>query len=88
MANNHPSVEDEHSHHHMRNTRVLQLPQNMQICFDEDDDEYVHEEERSDIIEENEEEGKEVIDDEDEDVDRLFVDTDEKLNTTAADEYF
>ena len=70
----------------MRNTKVLQLPRNMQICFDdEDDDEGVDygQEERSDIIEE---EYVQKEEEEDEDVDRLFVNTDEKINTSP--EYF
>ena len=77
----------------MRNTRVLQLPQNMQICFDEYDQE-AYEEERSEILEEgedvdDEEEEKkgEEEEEDDADVDRLFYDTDEKLNNTS-EEYF
>jgi hypothetical protein len=66
----------------------------MQICFDEYDQEAYEEEERSEILEEGED-----VDDEDEekkggedeeedaDVDRLFYDTDEKLNNTS-EEYF
>ena len=59
----------------------------MQICFDD----YDQEDERSDIVDADDnceirEENKECPDDEE--VDRLFVDTDEKLNTTAAEEYF
>jgi hypothetical protein len=75
----------------VRNARVLQLPQKMQICFDEYDQEAYEEEEeeRSEIIEEGEdvEEEEEKGVDEDEDVDRLFYDTDEKLNNTS-EEYF
>lgn len=71
---------------------MLQLPQKMQICFDEYDQEAYEEEEeeeRSEIIEEGEdvEEEEEKGVDEDEDVDRLFYDTDEKLNNTS-EEYF
>ena len=73
---------------------MLQLPQKMQICFDEYDQEAYEEEEeeRSEIIEEGEdveeeEEEKKGLDEEDEDVDRLFYDTDEKLNNTS-EEYF
>ena len=68
----------------------------MQICFDEYDQEAYEEEEeeRSEILEE----GEDVDDEEeekkggeegedDEDVDRLFYDTDEKLNNTS-EEYF
>ena len=67
----------------------------MQICFDEYDQD-AYEEERSEILEEgedvdDEEEekkgGEEEEDDEDADVDRLFYDTDEKLNNTS-EEYF
>jgi hypothetical protein len=57
----------------------------MQICFDdEDDDEGVDygQEERSDIIEEEYVQKEE----EDEDVDRLFVNTDEKINNSP--DYF
>ncbi len=76
---------------HVRNARVLQLPQNMQICFDEYDQEA--DEERSDIQEEGEDDDEEEEkkggeeEDEDADVDRLFYDTDEKLNNTS-EEYF
>ena len=66
----------------------------MQICFDEYDQEAYEEEEeeRSEILEEGEdvdddEEEKKGGEDEDEDVDRLFYDTDEKLNNTS-EEYF
>jgi hypothetical protein len=65
----------------MRNNRVLQLPQNMQICFDDYEEE--EEEERSDIIFEDEERKNH----DDDDVDRILNDTDEKLNNTA-EEYF
>ena len=67
----------------------------MQICFDEYDQEaYEEEEERSEILEEGEDvdeeeeekKGDEEVE-EDEDVDRLFYDTDEKLNNTS-EEYF
>ena len=72
---------------------MLQLPQKMQICFDEYDQEAYEEEEeeRSEILEEGEdveeEEEEKKGGDEDEDVDRLFYDTDEKLNNTS-EEYF
>ena len=67
----------------------------MQICFDEEYDQDAYEEERSEILEEGEDvddeeeekKGGEEEDDEDADVDRLFYDTDEKLNNTSQ-EYF
>lgn len=84
------SVEEEHeqhNQHHMRNTRVLQLP----ICFDD----YDQEEEEEAAIERSDdnnnagnEEVKEGQTQDDEEIDHLFINTDEKLNTTAAEEYF